>query len=300
MGRKIILDTDIGNDIDDSWALGLILASPELDLKLVVSAVGDTAKNGAMIAKFLEMTGRTDVPLGFGVSQPGVAHSMDTWVEDYDISAYPGTVYEDGVQAIVDTVMASDEPVTILAIAPVTNIAAALEREPRIAEKCEIIAIAGSIYNGHSLDEIQKGSDYNIRADIPAFRRVLQAPWKITLAPLDISAHLVIGDDHYQHLLQDRSSKPIIDAIMDSFHCWMVAHNALYYKTHSTALYDLAAVYIAIKGEYNLIFEDHKLTVDDGGYTNDDENGKLCRCAVYWKYVDMFYKFVTDRFRGLK
>ena len=299
MARKVILDTDIGNDIDDSWTLGMILASPELDLKLAVSSVGDTEVNGKMIAKFLEVTGRTDVAVGFGVTEKGGTHPMDPWVDGYDISKYPGKVYEDGVQAIVDTIMESDEPVTILAVAPLTNIAAALEREPRIAEKCELICTLGSIYNGHRLDVIEKGSDYNVRADIPAARRVFEAPWKITMAPLDISAHLVIDGDNYQKLLSVKNTNPIVGAIMESFDVWMVAHNATYYKTHSTALYDLAPVYMAITGDYNVIMEDHMLSIDDGGYTNDDpENGRLCHCAVYWKYVDMFYKFATDRLCG--
>lgn len=298
MARKVILDTDIGNDIDDSWALGMLLASPELDVKLVVSSVGDTKVNGKMIAKFLEATGHTDVAVGYGVTEKGGTHPMDPWVADYDVSKYPGKVYEDGVQAIVDTIMESDEPVTILAIAPLTNIAAALEREPRIAEKSNIISVMGSIYNGHSLDVIAKASDYNVRADIPAARRVLEAPWDITVVPLDISAHLVIDGDNYQKLLSVRNTNPIVKTIMENFDVWMVAHNATYYTTHSTALYDLGCIYMAIRGDYNLIVEDHKLTIDDGGYTNDDPNGKLCHCAVYWRYVDMFYKFVTDRLCG--
>ena len=141
MGRSIILDTDIAGDIDDSWALGLALASPALDIKLVVSCLDDTTHRAAVMAKFLEQTGRTDVPVGIGLRTSDKIYNLRPWLGDYTLGDYPGTVYADGVQAIVDTIMQSSEPVTIIAEGPMTNIAAALEREPRIAEKCEIIEI---------------------------------------------------------------------------------------------------------------------------------------------------------------
>ena len=64
-------------------------------------------------------------------------------------------------------------------------------------------------------------------------------------------------------------------------------------------VFAFAAIYYAVKGDYNFIMEDHMMVVDDGGYTNDDEeNGRLVHCAVYYKYKDMFYKFLTDRICG--
>ncbi len=301
MKKRVILDIDIGGDIDDSWALGLALASPNLDVKMAVSCLDDTTHRAKIIAKFLEKTGRTDVSVGVGLRTSDKIYSMSDWVKNYNLSDYPGKIYADGVQAIIDTIMESNEPVTIIAEAPMTNIAAALEREPRITENCEIIATMGSIYQGHSLEDIHKDSDYNVRANISAARKVLAAPWKKTLLPLDVTSHLVIGDDNYQRLLAVRNSNPIVGAIMENFDCWMIDHNATYYKTHSTALYDTAAVYTAEMGDYNLITEDLPLVIDDGGYTNiDPAEGQICHCAVYWRYVDMFYKFVTDRLCGEK
>ena len=68
-GRKIpvIFDTDICDDIDDTWALALLLQSPEFDVKLVVTAVGNTVSKAKTVAKFLEIAGRTDIPVGIGV-----------------------------------------------------------------------------------------------------------------------------------------------------------------------------------------------------------------------------------------
>ena len=54
----LILDTDIGDDIDDTWALGFLLKSPELDLKLVVGDYGRPNYRARLLAKFLQNVGR--------------------------------------------------------------------------------------------------------------------------------------------------------------------------------------------------------------------------------------------------
>ncbi len=300
MKKKIpvILDTDIAGDIDDTWALGFLLRCPEFDVKLVVTALENKEKpleRAKITAKQIDESGYKGIAVGAGLPAVDYLDDLGGWGKDYDVSKYPGEFYEDGVQAMIDTIMASDEEVLLMCMAPLTNIAEALRREPRIAEKARVVSVMGSIYSGHNLDKIEKQSDYNVRADIPAARKMLEAPWDITIVPLDVTACIVLGDDNYQKILAHRESDPVIKSILSCFDTWMEVHNCTYYKTHSTCLYDTAAVYIGATGDYNVIMEDHKLTIDDGGYTNDDENGKLVHCAVYWKYKDMFYKFMTDR-----
>jgi hypothetical protein len=131
----VILDTDIGDDIDDTWALALLLKSPELDLKLVVGDYGEAPYRARLLAKLLERAGRTNVPVGIGLDiAPRGDGRQAAWVKDYNLQSYPGKVHADGVQAIIDTIMSSPQPVTLICIGPVPNIAEALKREPRIAE----------------------------------------------------------------------------------------------------------------------------------------------------------------------
>ena len=65
----VILDTDIGDDIDDTWALTMMLNSPELDVKLVIGDYGKPVYRGKILAKMLEAAGRTDVPVGLGAGE---------------------------------------------------------------------------------------------------------------------------------------------------------------------------------------------------------------------------------------
>ncbi|HUG12294.1 MAG TPA: nucleoside hydrolase, partial [Opitutaceae bacterium] len=147
----VVLDTDIGTDIDDTWALLHLLRSPELDLKMVLTDTGDTTYRATVAAKFLEAAGRTDVVIGIGL--PGeleeANRTLDPWIRGYNLADYPGTVHKDGFDAFIELVMNSPETVTVIAIGGVPGLAAALEREPRIASQARFVGMHGSFDVGY-------------------------------------------------------------------------------------------------------------------------------------------------------
>src|SRR6478609_9670579 len=90
----VIFDADIGDDIDDTWALGFLLRCPELDLKLVVGDNGKPEYRAKLLAKFLEVAGRGDVPVGIGLDVfPKKSQRQAAWIKDYDLTKYPGKVH---------------------------------------------------------------------------------------------------------------------------------------------------------------------------------------------------------------
>ena len=162
-----ILDTDIGDDIDDTWALSLLLKSSEVDLKLVVGDNGNAVYRARLIAKMLQAAGRTDVAVGIGLRPEDKGGRQAAWIQGYDLKSYPGKVHTDGVQALIDTIMNSPQPVTLIAIGPVQNIAAALAREPRIARKARFVGMHGSVRKGYGgKPTIEAG--YNVKVDAKA------------------------------------------------------------------------------------------------------------------------------------
>src|SRR4249920_1984381 len=86
----VIIDTDIGDDIDDTWALVLALRSPELDVRLVVTDFGNTEQRAKLVARVLELAGRTDIPIGIGIKENDDPGPQADWVRDYDLARYPG------------------------------------------------------------------------------------------------------------------------------------------------------------------------------------------------------------------
>src|SRR5690349_7631871 len=107
---SVILDTDIGGDIDDTWALAMLLGCPELDLRPVVSATGDTTYRAQLAAGILSAGGRDDIPVGIGVPTAirigGSDHDSSLekfmpqagFAREVDLDSYPGGVHRDGVQ----------------------------------------------------------------------------------------------------------------------------------------------------------------------------------------------------------
>ena len=122
----VILDTDIGSDIDDTWALIMMLNSPELDIKLITSTTGNTVERAKIIAKLLEISGHTEIPIGIGVNPDNHVCNQAAWVKDYNLADYPGQIYDDGVQAITETIMSSQKEITLICIGPLPNIGEAL------------------------------------------------------------------------------------------------------------------------------------------------------------------------------
>ncbi len=160
----VILTTDIGDDIDDTWALGLLLKSPELDLKLVVGDYGKREYRAKLLAKFLDTAGRSDVPVGMGVDvEPKGDGPQAAWIKDFKLSSYRGRVYEDGIGRMIETIMNSPEPVTLIAIGPMPNVAAALSREPRIATKARLVGMYGSVYRGYDGSKTVS-AEWNVKA----------------------------------------------------------------------------------------------------------------------------------------
>ncbi len=292
----VILDTDIGGDIDDTWALALLLRSAELDLRLVVTDSGDTTYRACVAAKMLEVAGRTDVPVGVGIHQRDEAGPQAPWVEGYELDSYPGRVHEDGVGALIDTIMASPRPVTLICIGPVPNIAAALEREPRIAENARFVGMHGSIRRGYG-GRRGASAEYNVRADPAACRKALAAPWEVTLTPLDTCGRVVLRGEKYARI-RDHPD-PLIQALMENYRIWAkcVTWAEVDPQIASSTLFDTVAVYLAFS-ENLLVMEEMGLRVTDDGYTVVDSAAKAIRCAMAWRELPPFEGLLVQRLTG--
>lgn len=290
----VILDTDIGTDIDDTWALAMLLRSPELDLRLVVSDTGDTLYRARIIAKMLERAGRTDVPVGVGIPLEQADKPQEEWVADYRLSAYPGRVYEDGVGAIVDTIMSSSEPVTLIAIGPVANIAAALQREPEIAERARFVGMHGSIRRGYD-GKPQVDAEYNVVRYPHACQAVFNAPWEITITPLDTCGLVRLEGERYRAVRD--CDDPLIRALMENYRIW-ARHcrwaQGIDPESRSSVLFDTVAVYLAFSEEL-LVMETLPILVTDDGYTRVEPGARPIRCATEWKDLPAFTDLLVQR-----
>jgi len=194
---KIILDTDIGTDVDDALALSLAIKSPEIDLLAVTTVYGDVALRARMARKLLSLAGREDVPVAAGVRQPLLRNRPVYWAghegegllgpED---SSLP-VDRRHAVDLMIETTLANRGEVTLVPIGPLTNVAVALTLEPAMAEHLrEIVLMGGVVRVADSLH--LPWVEHNIRCDPEAAHVVLSCGAPITMVALDVTTRVTI------------------------------------------------------------------------------------------------------------
>ncbi|MEI8245735.1 MAG: nucleoside hydrolase [Lentisphaerota bacterium] len=288
----VILDTDIGEDIDDLWALCYLLKCPELDLKLVLTDLEDTVYRAKVVCKFLEIAGRTDVPVGIGIRQPSdpITKTHAQWIEDYELDKYRGNLRRDGVDAMIEIIRASATPITIICICPMPNIKAALEKAPDIAPKCRFVGMMGSIKKRHSgVDGAI--AENNIVRDLPASKALFAAQWlSFSITPLDSCGNLRLQGEKYQAVKNCKN--PATAALIENYRLWSRINNN--FESCSSILYDTVAVYLAFSTEY-LEMEKLKLIVNDAGFTLESNTGVPVDVAIGWKDIGAFENHLVER-----
>lgn len=301
MAIPVILDTDIGTDVDDVWALAFLLRCPELDVQLITTCTGDTQHRAALVAKLLTVAGRDDVPVGIGLPLDPAPLGHPGWLADYDLKSYNGPIHRDGVGAICDTIMNSAEPVTVIGIGPLPNIAAALVREPRITQNSRFVGMHGSLRRGY-LGAPKAMREYNVKQHALSCQAVFAAPWHKTITPLDTCGNIMLTGEHFAAVAQ--SSSPLAQAVIANHQEWFeVASSwpmlgdllkAMDPTQHSSVLYDCVAVYLGFS-QQGLGVETLNITVTDDGRTLIEDGGHSVDCATEWTDLDGFYQLLSAR-----
>ena len=209
----VILDTDMGDDIDDTWALAYLLKSPQLDLKLVTTTFGKALLPRAPGGQAAHRRRAHRRPCRPGRRRAGRRRQdPQGWIADFPLTAYQGTVHQDGVQALIDTIDASTQTITLISIGPSDTAAAALARRPDIAAKVRFVGMQGSVRKGYGGGA--PGPEWNVKCNIPAAKKALLAPWtEMTITPLDTCSLVRVGGERFAAL--KRSSDPLVKAVLE-------------------------------------------------------------------------------------
>lgn len=294
----VILDTDLGTDIDDSWALGMLLKSPELDLRLVTTVSGDTHYRAALAARMLTTAGRTDTPVAVGRDNGSRVQprTILPWIADYKLETYPN-VKRNAAEAIVETILQSPQPITVIAIGPLTNIGDALALEPRIAQKARFVGMQGSVrvaYDGKP----GSSAEWNVICDVEGAKRTFAAPWPKLITPLDTCGDIRLDAAFCARLAVSRD--PLCRDIWESWQHWRAfdakapSPATLPPPEQSSVLFDTVAVFLAFSRQW-LTVETVRLTVTDDGFTREDPAGHPVEAALTWTDKPAFIKFLEQR-----
>jgi len=242
---RVILDTDIGSDVDDCLALAFLLGSPEVRIEAITCVYGDVALRGKVVRKLLALAGRDDVPvlLGSTATLTGsrdifwAGHEGEGLLDPGDSGVDPGG--EHATDAIVRLVMADPGAIHLLAVGPLTNVALALRREPRLADNLASLTIMGGAIRG-PWDANVRPAEHNILCDPEAAAVVLASGTPIGLVPLDVTTTVAIRQDGVDRLRASRT--PFHDAVADQ-----VARYPRFAQTGATFLHDPLAAALLMR-----------------------------------------------------
>lgn len=296
MPIPVILDTDIGTDVDDTWALLQLLASPELDLRLIVTTGGDTRYRAALTAKLLTVAGRTDVPIALGSGGAAYGEFQRRWLGSFSLADYPGPVYDNQLDAY-RTLAESASDLTVISIGPATSVARLAAEAPELVERCRFVGMQGSVALGYG-GSPPPVPEANVKSDPAALRHVLAAPWRdILLTPLDTCGLVTLDGERYVRIWSHPGAT--LAALRENYQAW--AADVSWHATpleevphRSSTLFDTVAVYLAYDERWVRV-ESHPLAVTDDGMTVIDEAGPRVRLALAWEDLEAFEDDLVER-----
>jgi len=288
--QLVLLDTDIGDDIDDAFALALLLRSPEVKLLGVTTAFGDTELRARLVDRYLAAVGRTQIPVYAGVATPAANH--------FTQAAYarqsPARPHGDGVAFLLREIRAHSGQITLIAIGPLFNVQSAIARDPATFRKLKrVVIMGGSVYRGY--DDGKSGSnpppspEWNIRCDPAGLRALLDSGVPVFIMPLD-STQIRLTQQELGAILSNGS--PLTDQLTLLYHQWTGAD-----PWRMPTLYDPVAVTYAIRPDL-CPATPLRLSVDDKGSTRPAPgapNAQVCLKSDEREFVDFLeHRILAD------
>lgn len=254
--QLVIIDTDIGDDIDDAFALALAERSPEFRILGITTAFGDTTLRAQLASRFLSATGFGNIPVTAGVATPPkTKFTQAVYAESGDKSKIQ---HASGPDFLLDEIRKNPGQITLIAIGPQTNLAAAIDKDPATFRKLKrIVMMGGSVDRGYD-DHAHADPEWNILCDIPAARKVFASGVPIYVMPLDAT---ILRFDQARLAKLFDSHTPLSEQLQILYSEWSAAT-----KQTTPTLFDPMAVAYAVTPSLCPTTPLH-LTIDDQGYT---------------------------------
>ncbi len=203
--KRILIDCDPGHD--DMMAIMLASASPEIELLGITTVAGNQTgeKTYQNALKTLTLIGRADIPVARGADKP-LFRELTVAPEIHGVSGLDGADLPDpgfqgleqhAVDFLIRTIMESGTPLTLVPTGPLTNVALAMLKDPRITTKLErIVLMGGAVFDSN----ITPAAEFNIYVDPEAAKVVFGSGVPVTMVGLDVTNKALFGFDDIEEL----------------------------------------------------------------------------------------------------
>lgn len=269
--QKIIFDCDLGGDIDDAFAVALILCSPEFEVLGLVMDHGDTPGRAKIACRLLYETGLNRIPVIVGRHTPGIvgndkdlagpAHQF-VWGDGFE-KLKPSE--ENAADFIIRNLRRYPNEVILFTVGPVPNIQDIIKKDPEALKLAKrIVSMFGSFYMGYTGGPVPD-AEWNVRADIQSSKMFVGSGANPTFAGLDITTFVHLEEGNRMRLLMRQS--PLTNALCALYTLWRFES----YARPDPTLFDVVAVGMVLWPE---LFTTRKanVRVTDEGYTVIDKN----------------------------
>jgi len=264
---KVIVDTDIGTDVDDLWTLAAAVGRSDVDLVAVTVVYGDVGLRARLAS--LALTGMgVSVPVARGISDP-MSDKEVMWAGFEGIgvpgldNADSGT--DDAVDLLCSLTAADPGNVDVVAIGPLTNIAAAIERDSSFVSNVRRLTIMGGEFG-------REWAEHNVSSDVVASRIVFESGIPLTVMPLDQTLRVMLTEEDLLPITESHPIGGLLADQADRFWSWLQACIPKAPRQKSPA-HDPCALLTVVEPEL-FEFTPMSVTVDDQGRTSGNPDAQ--------------------------
>ena len=257
--EKVILDTDIGDDIDDAYALALLLSRPNIKLIGVTTAWGQTQERAELAVKLLHVMGYDHIPVYAGRRGTAKIGRQYEWARHAETTsaagknAIPSVQKEDAVAFLKRAIEKSPGEITLIAIGPLVNVGDLVTLHPEVKTKLKrIVIMGGAVHSGYD-GTANPVAEWNIKCDPQAAKAVFASGIPLTMAGLESTAMLKFDVERQKRLFA--RGTPTTDAI---------AALTILWGNNVPTLFDPMAVAWATDGKFCETEPQHVVVDDDG------------------------------------
>ncbi|MRR37740.1 nucleoside hydrolase, partial [bacterium] len=269
--QKVIFDCDLAGDVDDAFGVGLLLASPEFEVLGLVMDHGNTPGRARVACRMLYELGLEKIPVVVGRPTASVVGETEAiagessqfiWGHGFD-RVKPST--QNAADFIIEKLRHHPNEVILFTVGPVCNLTDVLRKDPEVLKLAKrVVSMFGSFYMGYDTGPIP-AAEWNVRADVEAARKFCQSGARLTLAGLDTTTMVKLGEADRNRLAFRKS--PLTDSLCGLYTLWRYES----YAQPDPTLFDAVAVGMVLWPELFTTRRAH-VKVIEGGFTVIDES----------------------------
>jgi len=286
--EKVIIDTDIGDDVDDAFALALAVQSPEFEILGITTTFGDTATRAQIVDRFLGEVGRGDIPVLAG--RPTVT-SNPMSQRKYAGSHFAKETHGNAIDFLLDEIRKYPGQITLIAIGPLVNVGLAIDKDNATFRKLKrVVLMGGSIRRGYGdlgyTPAVAPMAEWNIVNDIASAQKLFTVGVPLYVMPLD-STQLKLDEVKREFLFGQGT--PLTDTLAVLYHLW---------GQQTPTLFDPMAVAVVLKPELCPVVP-LRIRVDERGFTRE-EPGQPNAGVCLDSNAEEFFRFYLRRVAGVR